>query len=147
MTGRLTLADLPASYQEQVVRQLHPPQLGHAAMHATNPSKPVVRQKAAGMNKTEAAFHRYLVEQRLFTWIYPQSVTLLLANGVRYTPDFVCSNGQEFVAYETKGFMRDDASVKIKCAATMFPWISFHLVTRKKTQWQIQKIMPGPVTP
>jgi hypothetical protein len=26
--------------------------------------------------------------------------------------------------------MRDDAAVKIKVAATAFPWITFHLVTK-----------------
>jgi hypothetical protein len=34
--------------------------------------------------------------------------------------------------YETKGFMRDDAIVKIKTAAKQFPMFTFVLVTRKK---------------
>ena len=149
MTQRLSVQDLPHKYQEQVSAQIH----GHAVHRAVNPAKPVVRQKASGMNRLEASFHDYLKSLKTYSWIYPQSVTLLLANGVRYTPDFVCARflsdscGFVFVAYETKGFMRDDAGVKIKCAATMFPWIEFHLVTRKKGQWVIQKIEQGPVTP
>jgi len=45
-------------------------------------------------------------------------------------------------AYEVKGFMRDDAAVKLKVAASLYPWIKFHLVTRKKGEWIIQEVLP-----
>ncbi len=147
-----TLSDLPPRYQAQARAQLaavpHPRTV--QLQHAATPPKPAkkagtrIRQNSAGLNKTEQAFFDYLKAREdpgvLRTVLPPQSVTLRIANGCRYTPDFVVvyhvqhdeGNGyaQELVAYEVKGFMRDDAAVKIKVAATAFPWITFHLVTK-----------------
>lgn len=108
-------------------------------------SKPRIRQNAAGLNKTEQAFSDYLrgelfVLQEMFT----QAITLKLGNGVRYTVDFVTRSGGHFEAFEVKGgHMRDDACVKLKVAASLYPWIKFHLVTRRKDGgWQIDRVLP-----
>lgn len=38
---------------------------------------------------------------------------------------------------------RDDAAVKLKVAARTFPWIAFHLVTKRKGGgWDIQAVLP-----
>lgn len=67
-------------------------------------------------------------------WI--QSITLKLGDDCRYTPDFVVLTPDgKLVAYETKGFMRDDALVKIKVAARQFPMIGFVVVRREKGVW------------
>lgn len=92
------------------------------------------------LNKTEAAFMQWLQERHDAGTIRAQSVTFVLANGVRYTPDF--TNLRLGLAWETKGFMRDDAAVKIKVAAAMYPEIRFHLVTRKGGTWEIQEMLP-----
>lgn len=148
-----TLDDLPPRYQAQARAQLaavpHPRtvQLQQvptpAKLAKKAPSR--IRQNAAGLNKTEQAFYDYLKSQQDTgvprSVLPPQSITLRLANGCRYTPDFVVvfhfqtTKGwivptTDLVAYEVKGFMRDDAAVKIKVAATSFPWITFYLVTR-----------------
>src|SRR5689334_10683941 len=48
--------------------------------------------------------------------------TFKLADDTRYTPDFaVWLNDLTLRFDETKGFMRDDARVKLKVAASMFP--------------------------
>lgn len=101
-----------------------------------------IRQNSAGLNKTEQAFFDCLKESHPGALVYSQSVTLGLANGVRYTPDFVVREFSVVAAYEVKGFMRDDAAVKLKVAASLYPWILFHLVTRKGGQWQVDRVLP-----
>lgn len=137
MKGRLTLADLPPRFQAQIAAQL-------ATKTKAKPSP--IRQDSKGLNKTEAAFVDYL----RFKWpgelVLAQSVTLKLANGVRYTPDFIvpqATSAKLMLAYEVKGFMRDDAAVKIKVAAANYPWIKFYLVKRDgRTGWQINEVLP-----
>jgi hypothetical protein len=142
-----TLSDLPPRYQAQALAQLaavprpRTVQLQQAAPPPAKKAPPRIRQNSAGLNKTEQAFYDYLKTRGdpgvLRTVLPPQSVTLRIANGCRYTPDFVVAYHHstdipsvDLVAYEVKGFMRDDAAVKIKVAATAFPWITFHLVTK-----------------
>lgn len=132
---------LPARYQDQVAAQLGTPKKAEALF--TKPAKPMLKQDRTGLNKTETAFLAYLKENftDASTHITAQGLTLKLANGVRYTPDFIVVYGKgEITAYETKGFMRDDAGVKIKVAAQQWPWITFYLVTRRKKEWQIEKV-------
>jgi len=38
--------------------------------------------------------------------------------------------------HEVKGFMRDDAAVKLKMAAAAFPWWQFKLIRRINGQWE-----------
>lgn len=107
-------------------------------------SKPRIRQNAAGLNKTEQAFSDYL-RGELFELqeMFTQAFTLKLGNGVRYTPDFVTRHGGHFAAYEVKGFMRDDACVKIKVAASIYAFMDFFLVTKRKGGgWDIQPVLP-----
>ncbi len=155
--SRWTLADISrksAAIQAQVYGV--PPHVV-AQMDETSPApqkpakraKQMIRQNSAALNKTEQAFKDYLTPRHFP--ILCQAVTLKIGNGVRYTPDFFCpkdaTNGHEAavtecVAYEVKGFMRDDAAVKLKVAASLYPWIKFHLVSRKKGEWIVQEILP-----
>jgi hypothetical protein len=116
-------------------------QLQQAAPPPAKKAPSRIRQNSAGLNKTEQAFFDYLKAREdpgvSRTVLPPQSITLRIANGCRYTPDFVVAYHHstdipsvDLVAYEVKGFMRDDAAVKIKVAATAFPWITFRLVTK-----------------
>lgn len=118
-----------------------------------------LRQATKGPNKLEREFEAHLRktwEGVAFVTVQAQGLTLVLANGVRYTPDFIVSRPARveegeceaftLLAYETKGFMRDDAGVKLKVAARLFPWIKFYLVTKRKKKagggWEIQEILP-----
>lgn len=105
------------------------------------------------MNKTEAAFDLYLRASFPAAQVRAQELTLLLANGVRYTPDFTvatdATNGHEttvsqWSAYEVKGrHAWDDSIVKLKVAAARWPLISFFLVSRAKpTGWRIERVYP-----
>ena len=104
-------------------------------------SPPVIaaeKPKGRGMNKTEAEFAVHLDVRKYRTeirWYGFEAVTLKLADGCRYTPDFcvVTLTGRiEF--WEVKGFWRDDARVKIKVAAKLFPWARFVAVTKRRKQ-------------
>jgi hypothetical protein len=116
------------------------------------PTTKRIRQNSAGLNKTEQAFHDHLVAQGN-GGVLSQAITLRLGNGVRYTPDFITVRERalpidnrpafQFDGYEVKGFMRDDAAVKLKVAASLYPWIKFHLVNKgKRGTWQIVPVLP-----
>lgn len=80
---------------------------------------------------------------RVDRWDY-EPETLRLAPKTTYTPDFrvVLPDGLvEF--HETKGFMRDDAHVKLKVAAALHPY-TFRLVTWTKAEgFTITEVAPG----
>lgn len=68
-----------------------------------------------------------------YWWYAPMN--LRLTKVTFYRPDFlVLTNDNELIIYETKGFMRDDANVKIKVAANLYPF-RFILVQKIKGQW------------
>ena len=111
--------------------------------------KPTLRQKRGPkLNKTEAAFELHLRAKFPTKIICTQGITLALGNGVRYTPDFStwAQLGDAFPAFfEVKGFMRDDAAVKLKVAAAMYPQFMFFLVHRDKSApsgWRIEEVLP-----
>lgn len=84
------------------------------------------------LNKTEKAYHEWLKLQG-HPWIGVQCITLKLGDDCRYTPDFwVLDRHGQLIAREVKGFWRDDAKVKIKVAARMYPFIRFDVVTKLK---------------
>lgn len=161
MSGRnsgIPLSSFNKKIQEQIAAQLHPgewpsniPLKSGIAFASPAAEKDRLRQNKKGPNKTEAAFALHLRSQHPTGEIYEQAVTLLLANGLRYTPDFflpcsfVAGDGLNCapLAYEVKGFMRDDAAAKLKMAARVYPWIRFFLASRRKPYgWQIQEILP-----
>lgn len=98
------------------------------------------------LNKLEKSFYAYL-QMLKYPWVGVQCITLKLADDTRYTPDFstLGPNG-EFQFYETKGFFRDDAKVKLKIAARQFRMFQFHLVYKKKVKegggWDISIVKP-----
>lgn len=80
----------------------------------------------AGMNKAERAV-AFALEAELrrgdiAAWWY-EAFTFKLAHDTRYTPDFIVQKiDGALEAIEVKGFMRDDAHVKLKLFAAMFPF-------------------------
>lgn len=96
------------------------------------------------LNKIETEFREILRRENQNGWLVEQSITFKLANGVRYTPDFVTYSAftGEFNGYEVKGFMRDDAGVKLKMAAKEYPWFRWILVWKQKGNWKRQVILP-----
>ena len=103
-----------------------------------------VTKAADGMNKLERAYSVELENQRLAglisSWKF-EAMKLRLANRTTYSPDFfvVLPDGR-MEHHETKGFMRDDAHVKLKVAASQFPMFTFRLVKRKAGAWIITEV-------
>ena len=88
-------------------------------------AKGIVRQPG-GMNKTEARYAQELqLMQRagLIRWHGFEALKLRLADNTFYTPDFaVVAQDGVLEMHEVKGFWEDDARVKIKVAASLFPF-------------------------
>jgi len=84
------------------------------------------------MNKTEERYSRVLEGRRLAGEIYQwwfERLTLKLADDTRYTPDFLVQLADgSLELHEVKGFMREDAFIKLKVSASAFPF-RFFLVT------------------
>lgn len=84
------------------------------------------RLKTGAMNKTEAEYS-LLLESRKATkeilWYRFEGLKLRLADATFYTPDFavMLACGQ-LEMHEVKGYWADDARVKIKVAAEMYPF-------------------------
>ena len=103
-----------------------------------------VTKGADGMNKLERAYSLELENQRLAglisSWKF-EAMKLRLADRTTYSPDFfvVLPDGR-MEHHETKGFMRDDAHVKLKVAASLFPMFTFRLVKRKAGAWIVTEV-------
>jgi hypothetical protein len=108
------------------------------------PAKKRLRQNSEPkLNATEKEFERVLADRFSDCFRTTQAVTFRLGNGVRYTPDFVLFSpiGGTVDAYEVKGYMRDDAAVKLKVAAALYPFIVWRLVWKEDGRWQEQVVL------
>src|SRR5688572_4115510 len=78
------------------------------------------------MNRTEAAYHAYLtqlVQKGFILWHKFEAVKLRLADSTFYSPDFaVLAASGHLEMHEVKGYWMDDARVKIKVAASLYPF-------------------------
>jgi len=76
-------------------------------------------------------------------WLGIQNITLKLADDCRLTPDFnyVCPSGR-MVFVDVKGFQREDALIKMKVAARMFPVFSFIISKRDGVSWTEEEVNP-----
>ena len=100
--------------------------------------------RESGMNKLEAAYAQHLDALKhagMVAWWRYEAVGLRLADRTFYHPDFLVMMADGALeAHETKGFMRDDANVKLKVAAGVFPFV-FKLVKKQKGgAWDIRTI-------
>lgn len=80
-------------------------------------------------NKLEAEYERMLESQKehgTVKWFRFEGLKLRLADNTFYTPDFaVMADDGIMECHECKGFWTDDARVKIKVAAEMYPFRFF----------------------
>lgn len=88
------------------------------------------------MNAFEARYEREVLAPALLAgdivWYRFEAITLILAPKTTLTIDFfVMTATGELEAHETKGFMEEDANVKLKVAREMFP-IRMRLVRQGK---------------
>ena len=96
------------------------------------------------LNKTEKAYLAYLRGPgNDLTWIGIQNITFKLAHDTRFTPDFTVIDQGNMRCIDVKGFQREDALIKIKVAARLFPFTKFIIVKRDKGgSWHHQEVTP-----
>ncbi len=102
------------------------------------------KEPGNGMNKTERAFAANLqtaVSNNSIAWWWREPFKVRLAGRTWYTPDFFVLLSPRFIAIEVKGFMRDDAAVKLKVAAETYPCFRWLLVTRAgRHGWEVREV-------
>lgn len=104
------------------------------------------RKQPGTMNKLETRYAELLEQKKqlglIFDWRF-ECLAFRLAKGCTYNPDFMVITFDGMVEiHETKGFWEEDARVKIKAAAEMFPWFRFVGVQFKKGEWLIEEFEP-----
>lgn len=105
------------------------------------------RQLPGAMNRTEARYAREQLEcsklqGKIQGWLF-EALKLRLGDRCFYTPDFLVIHADgEIELHEVKGHWEDDARVKIKAAASRFPWFTFIAVTLEKRtgHWKFEEI-------
>lgn len=98
------------------------------------------------MNKTERQYAAYLAEQmhlKQILWFKFEGIKLRLADNTFFTPDFFVMNADcRLECREVKGHWLDDARVKIKVAASIYPF-RFIAVTKRAQKhgggWDIEE--------
>lgn len=96
------------------------------------------RLKPGKMNNTEAEYAQVLELRRQagqIEWFKFEGITFKLADDTRYTPDFAILNADGTMEmHEIKGRWMDDAKVKIKVAADLFPFrfIAVYKISKKE---------------
>lgn len=105
------------------------------------------RLPAGQMNKTEAAYAAHLELRKRdgdVAWYHFEGVKLRLADKTFLTVDFpVMRRDGTMEMHEVKGFMQDDANVKIKVAAGMYPF-KFIIVRKAKIGWSMTPVRNEP---
>lgn len=96
-----------------------------------------------GLNRLEARYAQELELMKRAGVIIDYKIHpfgLRLADKTFYHPDFMLVFPDRFEIHETKGFLRDDANVKIKVAAAQFPWMKFKMVFWDKREgWKVKE--------
>lgn len=107
--------------------------------------RPAGAPRRGRLNKTETRYSQRLdadvKDGRIARWRF-EGVTLRLADGARYTPDFaVTLPDGRLEMHETKGgFIREAAMVRLKVAAELFPEFEFILAQWKRGEWTIKRV-------
>lgn len=105
------------------------------------------RLKTGQKNKTEQAYELEVLKPAMqdgsISWYRFEGVKFRLADNTFYTPDYcVMRSDGTMEMHEVKGFWQDDARVKIKVAADMYP-LKFIAVKRRAKKngggWSIEE--------
>jgi hypothetical protein len=104
------------------------------------------RMKAGQMNKTEAAYALHLEAMKQggeILWYKFEGMKFRLADSTFYTPDFAVMRSDGVLEmHEVKGYMLEDANVKIKVASSMYPIRFLAIYARPKKEgggWRVDE--------
>ena len=104
------------------------------------------RRVPGEMNPLEAAYSLTLKDRTDIVQTWFEGWTFKLAKDTRYTPDFIVMLADGTLeAHEVKGFMEDDAWVKLKVFAEKFPLRTLLVRRRAKKDgggWEITEVGP-----
>lgn len=131
------------------VRRRNPHLYGPPAAVIQAPTATRIRQQSKPpLNKLELEWLGHLKLSPTLR-VRIQALTFKLANGVKYTPDFVTTHldmerrCSVITGWEVKGkHAWDDAIVKIKIAAHEWPEITWKMVWKENGNWKQQTILP-----
>jgi hypothetical protein len=105
--------------------------------------RPRRRHEPGVMNKTETAYALELEVLRRADQIRSyrfEAIKFRLADRTFYTPDFMVVTNEEVQFHEVKGFWEEDARVKIKVVAEMYPEFAFIAIRKiKGGRWEIEE--------
>jgi hypothetical protein len=97
------------------------------------------------MNKLETTYMNILERRKLAGEIVSyryEAIKFRLAKNTFYTPDFMVVYEDRIEFHETKGFWEEDARIKIKMAAEMYPEFIFFGVQFKSPRWIFEEFRP-----
>lgn len=100
--------------------------------------RPRDKRLPGSMNKLEKSYQEHLHQRMLAGEIVRyryEALKFKLAPNTFYTPDFMVTFEDRVEIHETKGFWEEDARIKIKMAAELFPEFVFVGVQWKQKQW------------
>jgi hypothetical protein len=134
-------------------RARNPDLLPAAAPAAVFGERRIRQRQAPKLNLTEIRLREWLKGPHCIgERIYEQAITLELATGMTYRPDFFVAMPRYFedgklesigTFYECKGKKAwDDAIAKLKTAAREWPCFTFFLAWESEGNWKLQKILP-----
>jgi hypothetical protein len=96
------------------------------------------RLPAGTMNRTEAAYAAHLELLKAsgdVLWWKFEGLKFRLADKTFLTPDFVVMTRSGLIElHDVKGFLMEDANVKMKVAASMYPF-EFFIIRKSKSFW------------
>ncbi len=124
------------------LRKVAPP---HSIRSAMSPTNIACRPSSdeAKLNRQEREYLALLRAAHPSGWVGAQCLTFKLGDDCRYTPDFIVLDAAGVLwAHEVKGFMRDDALVKLKAGARKFSWVRFVLAKKQGGVWETKEIAP-----
>lgn len=139
------------------VRRRNPGLFPETPVISITPSPDAAFTPRTGLSKTELALNK--TEQAYYAWakacgwqyVGVQNITLLLAHDCRFTPDFTLWSPESGVTLvDTKAtnkktgkpLVREDAMIKMRAAARLFPFIRFVVAYRHGEVWHHQEIKP-----
>lgn len=153
-SSRLTLADINPKCLEAnravIEAALRPKTIGIAVAPEVGGEKPRIKQKQRKVSLLEERWGKELRVKHPGATIYEQ-FPLPIGNGSNYYVDYLIVRGGrgtdrplEMFGDEVKGpYARSTGIVKLKAAATRFPWIKFSLVSEIKGRgWSVQEVLP-----
>lgn len=96
------------------------------------------RLPAGTMNRTESAYAAHLELLKAsgdVLWWKFEGLKFRLADKTFLTPDFVVMTRSGLIElHDVKGFLMEDANVKMKVAASMYPF-EFFIIRKSKSFW------------